>query len=273
MQTPFVLISGGLGNQMFQYAFLLALRAKGIRAGMDLMPYRWKQEHNGYELERVFGINEKCAPYSLWHKYYYIFLKKYCKKKVLSDYLSFYPQAFEKGIVFYDGFWQFYSYFKDCEEDVRKAFVFQGIDAENLELAKEMQSVNSVSIHFRRGDYLNIPRLQVCDDAYYKNAMNHVKKQVGSPIFYVFSNDVAWADEFMSQQSVDYKIVAGNQGADSYKDMFLMSRCRHNIIANSSFSWWGAWLNENSEKIVIAPSEWNRRVPDFHPQLESWIKI
>ena len=273
MHFSFVLFSGGLGNQMFQYAFLLALRNKGIAAQMDLMPFRWKQEHNGYELERVFGIRETYAANNLWHKYFYVFLKKYDKKKVLSDYLSYYPQAFEKGIVFYDGFWQLHSYFKDCQEDVRKAFVFQGIDNENKELAEEMKSVNSVSIHFRRGDYLKIPRLQVCDDEYYQKAMDEVGKLVKNPIYYVFSNDVAWADEFMGKLSVDYKIVANNQGADSYKDMFLMSQCKHNIIANSSFSWWGAWLNENMEKIVIAPSEWNRRVPDFHPQLERWIKI
>ena len=271
MQTSYVLFSGGLGNQMFQYAFLLALRNKGIDAQMDLMPFRWKQEHNGYELERVFGIKEEYVTESLWHKYHYILLKKYCKKKVLTDYLSYYPQAFEKGIVFYDGFWQLHSYFKDCEDDVRKAFTFQGVDEENLSLAEEMKSANSVSIHFRRGDYLKIPRLQVCDEEYYQKAMGEIGKLVKSPIYYVFSNDAEWSEQFMGGFSVNFKIVANNQGADSYKDMFLMSQCRHNIIANSSFSWWGAWLNENSEKIVIAPSEWNRRVPDFHPQLESWI--
>ena len=270
METSFVLISGGLGNQMFQYAFVLALRSKGIRAQMDLMPFNWKQEHNGYELERVFGVKEDCVSGSFWHKYYYIFLKKYCKKKVLVDYLSYYPQAFEKGIIFYDGFWQLHSYFKDCENEVRKAFVFQGVDDENMELAKEMNSVNSVSIHFRRGDYLKIPRLQVCDDEYYKKAISYVGGYVKNPVYYVFSNDVEWSENFMRGFSVEFKVIDNNQGADSYKDMFLMSQCKHNIIANSSFSWWGAWLNDNVDKIVVAPNEWNKRVPDFHPQLESW---
>ena len=273
MQTPYVLFSGGLGNQMFQYAFLLALRDKGIKAKMDLMPFCWKQEHNGYELERVFGIKEEYVTKSLWHKYHYILLKKYRKKKVLTDYLSYYPQAFEKGIVFYDGFWQLHSYFKDCEDDVRKAFTFQNIDGENMSLAEEMRSANSVSIHFRRGDYLQIPRLQVCDEVYYRKTIDYILEKVDNPVFYVFSNDVEWSEQFMGGFSVDFKIVENNQGADSYKDMFLMSQCKHNIIANSSFSWWGAWLNQHPDKIVVAPNDWNKRVPDFHPQLESWIKF
>ena len=267
----YVLFSGGLGNQMFQYAFLLALRKKGIHAKMDLMPFEWEKVHNGFELDKVFGIHEDHVSESFLHKYYYIFLKKFLPKKVFQDYMQYYPQVFDQGIVFYDGFWQWYIYFKHCEKEVRDAFDFKGIDDRNLAIKNQMHRESSVSIHFRRGDYLQIPRLMVCDDIYYKNAIGYIIEHVDNPVFYVFSNDVEWSRGFMENLHVQYKVVDFNQGKDSYKDMFLMSQCKHNIIANSSFSWWGAWLNQNSDKIVVAPKEWNRRVPNFHPQLDSWI--
>jgi len=270
MKQSYVLFSGGLGNQMFQYAFLLALRKKGIRAKMDLMPFEWENVHNGFELEKVLGIHEDYVSESVLHKYYFLFLKKYCPKKVIQDYLAYYPQVFNRGIVFYDGFWQWHPYFKDCEKEVRQAFTFKGIDERNSNVAEEMHRETSVSIHFRRGDYLNIPRLMVCDDAYYKNAINYIIEHVDNPVFYVFSNDVEWSREFMKNLHVRFEVMDFNQGKDSYKDMFLMSQCKHNIIANSSFSWWGAWLNKNPDQIVVSPKEWNRRVPEFHPQLDSW---
>lgn len=269
----YVLISGGLGNQMFQYAFVLSMRQRGINVVPDLMPYKWDNPHNGYELERVFGLKEDYASYNLIHKYSYVLLKRIKSKRVLVDYLDYLPQVFQQRFTFYDGFWQLERYFHDCEDEVRKAFTFKNVDNHNMEMGSQMKSVNSVSIHFRRGDYLKIPRLMVCDDAYYKNAINFIIEHVENPVFYVFSNDVEWSREFMENLHVRFEVMDFNQGKDSYKDMFLMSQCKHNIIANSSFSWWGAYLNSFPPKIVVSPKEWNRRVSTFHPQLDDWITL
>ena len=197
----YVLISGGLGNQMFQYAFLLSLKAKGYDAVMDLMPYQWEKAHNGYELDRVFGISENMNC-SSFHKYLYVFLKKIKSKYILSDYLDYYDDETLKNRLFYDGFWQIEKYFHDLEDEVRKAFTFKNIDSRNIEVVNQMRKENAVSVHFRRGDYLTIPRLMVCDDEYYKKSISYIKENIPSPMFYVFSNDIEWSDGFMRELHV-----------------------------------------------------------------------
>ena len=237
------------------------------------MLYRWDNPHNGYELERVFGIKEKCASFNLFHKYSYVLLKRLKSKQVLVDYLDYLPQALQQKFTYYDGFWQWERYFHDCQNEVKNAFTFKVIDNQNMELGAQMKCENSISIHFRRGDYLNLPRLMVCDDDYYNSAISYMLEHVENPMFYVFSNDTKWSDDFMKKLQVPYRIIDFNQGQNSYRDMYLMTQCKHNIIANSSFSWWGAYLNSCSQKIVVSPKEWNRRVPSFHPQLDGWVKF
>ena len=133
-----------------------------------------------------------------------------------------------------------------------------------------MQSCNSVSIHIRRGDYLNIPNYCVCDEGYYRHAIKHICENVDKPVFYVFSNEPDWCESFMQQFGVVFKIINWNQRGDSYQDMYLMTQCKHNIIANSTFSWWGAWLNSQSDKIVVTPRAWfknnnyNINCPGWH---------
>ena len=121
-----------------------------------------------------------------------------------------------------------------------------------------MESRESVSIHIRRGDYLKYPFFQVCDPPYFKRAIEFIRSEVENPFFYVFSDDLEWSADFMKDTGADYQIVDHNRGKDSYKDMYLMTRCHHNIIANSSFSWWGAWLVDYRDKIVVRPNGWIR---------------
>ena len=111
-------------------------------------------------------------------------------------------------------------------------------------------------MHIRRGDYLNYSYLQnICTLEYYKKAMQYFRERhPGEAEFYIFTNDFLWAEEHFSDE--DCHFVKGNFGQDSFRDMQLMSLCRHNIVANSSFSWWGAWLNQNPDKTVIAPEQW-----------------
>jgi hypothetical protein len=146
------------------------------------------------------------------------------------------------------------------------------------EIINEIMDTNSVSLHVRRGDYLINPRakqlLVVCDAEYYLKSVEIMSSKVERPHFYIFSDDIKWAKENIIMP-FKTTFVGENGPRKSYEDLRLMSLCKHNIIANSSFSWWGAWLNENPNKIVIAPKQWFRSsekdTKDLIP--ESWLKI
>ena len=138
-----------------------------------------------------------------------------------------------------------------------------------------MQLNNSVSIHVRRGDYLNGYYFEtlgkICDIDYYKRAIALINKEVNDPYFYIFSDDPGYVAENLKIENATY--VDFNRGRDSWQDMYLMSQCKHNIIANSTFSWWGAWLNTNLNKIVIAPNRWFANMDNDEIVLPEWIRL
>ena len=163
----------------------------------------------------------------------------------------------DKNILF--GYFANNRIFIDCRDELLKEFSFKHQpDKNNKALIAKMQNSESVSVHIRRGDYLTATNEGVFyhpSVQWYRNAMQEITKLVNRPAFYFFSDDIAWVKE----QFADVKNAAFvdiNHGADSYNDMRLMSICKHNIIANSTFSWWGAWLNPNPNKIVIAPGKY-----------------
>ncbi|HQS38500.1 MAG TPA: alpha-1,2-fucosyltransferase, partial [Methylotenera sp.] len=162
-------------------------------------------------------------------------------------------------------------------EQIRKDFTFKlALSVKNSAIIEQISQVNAVSLHVRRGDYVTNAKnafIGVCSLEYYRKAVEYVKNQVDKPVFFVFSDDIEWVK---SNLPIDFPCfyIDHNHGIESFNDMRLMSHCKHHIIANSSFSWWGAWLNANSEKIVIAPQQWfanNTNVNDLLP--ESWIKL
>ena len=154
-------------------------------------------------------------------------------------------------------------YFEGIENDIKKDFRFKNqLDNKNLEILNEIENSNSISIHIRRGDYMSPENYNmygcIATPTYYKKAIKVIEEKVENPTFFVFSNDMDWVKKNIQINSRVFYIDI-NSGNGSYKDMQLMSNCKHNIIANSSFSWWGAWLNENKNKIVIAPKKWINR--------------
>jgi hypothetical protein len=182
-------------------------------------------------------------------------------------------------IVYYSGYWQSEKYFENAEDIIRQQFSFNDklINEKNKALIKQYLNKNTVSIHIRRGDYVtntdaNILLGGSCDLSYYENAISYIKKNVSQPYFQFFSDDIDWVREhFIDLGNVQF--IDWNHQTDSWQDMMLMSKCKHNVIANSSFSWWGAWLNNNANKIVIAPSKWfnSHETLDIVP--ENWIRI
>ena len=178
------------------------------------------------------------------------------------------------------GYWQSYKYFESIEHIIRKEFKFPPFcKKQNHFYSKQIQESNSVAVHIRRGDFLHEKNQSVhgiCSIEYYQNAIRIISNLIANPTFFIFSDDSKWViDNF----NISYEkfIVTGNFNTNSFRDMQLMSMCKHNIIANSSFSWWGAWLNSNPSKIVIAPKNWysatelNELTEDLIPK--EWKKI
>lgn len=269
-----VRVTGGLGNQMFQYAMYKSLEKKGKLVKLDSKSfYETKKEHNGYELERIFDIKPNKPTKEDLEKFdennISTLLK--IKRKLFGDKKFVYDTkeyVFNKDVYklknsYLNGYWQSIKYFEGIENDIKKDFRFKNqLDNKNLEILNEIENSNSISIHIRRGDYMSPENYNmygcIATPTYYKKAIKVIEEKVENPTFFVFSNDMDWVKKNIQINSRVFYIDI-NSGNGSYKDMQLMSNCKHNIIANSSFSWWGAWLNENKNKIVVAPKKWINR--------------
>lgn len=256
-----VYLSGGLGNQMFQYAFYLSMKQRGIPCVLDASLFLVSRAHNGFELSDVFDIKDEVFIAPKWVGRGYLLYKKWlsAKKDVFNEQIFNYCEdAYDSSCTFYEGCWLNELYLNGIEELIRSRFVFNHLSDETINKAKELRSENSVSLHIRRGDYLNISYYNVCDERYYTRSIDYIKDHIENPIIFVFSDDPEWSKRFMSRFNIPYQIISINSGKDAYQDMYLMSQCKAHIIANSTFSWWGAWLNNKDEKIVVGPSVWTR---------------
>lgn len=294
-------IIGGLGNQMFQYAFALALQEKHkdeiVKIDTShfnyifIKKYKSANLHNGYEIEKVFPNAHitHATPWDLlkltWYipnyvlsrvvrKLFPIRKKEYIQRS--SDIFSFNEEIFNaKGDGYYEGVWQAIGYHKDIQDKIQEVFLHPEPNDYNAELIKQISESNSVGVHVRRGDYLSAPEFNgICDLEYYKKGIAEILSNGKQHRFYVFSNDIPWCKEniepLVSENEVVY--VNGNTGENSCWDMFLMTYCKNLIIANSSFSWWGAFLNKKATK-VVAPYPWVNREGKIENYCEEWIKI
>ena len=183
------------------------------------------------------------------------------------------------GNYYLAGLWQTEKYFSDYTEIIKNSFEFKPFTNErNILLSKEMSQVESVAIHIRKGaDYEKKIVRGTCDINYYNNAIAYILKRIKNPHFYIFTDNKKWVIENI--KDINYTLIDWNpiSGAENYLDMQLMSCCKHNIIANSTYSWWGAWLNNNLNKIVICPENWYNSKSTYFNTLDlipdNWIKI
>ncbi|HWV74314.1 MAG TPA: alpha-1,2-fucosyltransferase, partial [Pseudosphingobacterium sp.] len=177
----------------------------------------------------------------------------------------------------YWGYWQHHKYFADVADQLLEDFRFsEPVDLKNKTLLQEINAnEESVAIHVRRGDYLTDPYLGgLVDIEYFEKGIALIRERLKNPKFYVFSDDISWCKQYLNLHEAVF--IDWNKGNDSYRDMQLMSLCKHAIISNSSFSWWAAWLNRNFAKIIIVPKVWYRssNVADteqMHPR--EWIRF
>lgn len=280
-------IKSGLGNQMFQYALYKKLEKYNSKLDIYTSYEMNPNQHNGYELENVFKLQPNIANreeinrlsdnnnslLSRIRRKYWKIKKTHINEKTEFKYDE---NIFKNKNVYLDGYWQSIEYFKDIEVELRNDFKFKyELDSKNKEILDKIKNSNSVSIHIRRGDYISERYINVfgniATNEYYLKAIEIINKKVDNPTFYIFSNDIEWVKENLKIDGI-VEYIDINSGRDSYKDMQLMSNCKHNIIANSSFSWWGAWLNNNKNKLIIAPKKWINRVDINSDEIELFYK-
>lgn len=276
---------GGIGNQMFQYACGLAVAQKhnvplklDLR-GFDQQKLRRPSLHHfnisapaaaPSELPDVAQIGSRLV--RLWPRWY-----RPKGLKIIRDYLTgFDGKVFSQGSNLYlDGYWQREKYFISVVDTIRREFTLRAaLDPVNQNIVDSMGQEQSVSVHVRRGDYLANTLYATCTLDYYRRAIDYLHARHSHLKLYIFSDDPDWVQTNLNA-NLPLTFVTNNQGIDDYKDLILMSRCKHHIIANSSFSWWGAWLSTDPTGIVIAPNAWYTKASmntgDLVP--ENWIQL
>lgn len=282
-------IHGGLGNQMFQYA---AGRALALRNDADLVldlryfedevPYGFGLPHFAARFREARAEELPPHPkrqrlrYALWRTL------KLKPRLVREKGLGFNENVIAtRAPAYLHGYWQSERYFADVVETIRAELtVTAPPSAENAAMMARIRSGPSLSLHVRRGDYASDPAILaahgLCSPDYYVQAVRAVTERSGAaPVIYVFSDDPDWADANLAFDDAELVVVRGNSSETSYEDMRLMSACDHHIAANSSFSWWGAWLDPSPDKIVVAPKRWF-----VHPQMSNpdicppgWVRL
>ncbi len=270
-------LNSQLGNQMFQYALYRKLKTLGKHVKLDFRYYESHPEHYGLnifdihphiatpkEITRVKDANRnyvaRCRR-KLFGKRQTMF------SEIESHSLPFRAEIFNLTHAYIDGYWQTEKYFADIRPILLKEFAFPTVtDNQNRLIVERINATTSISLHIRRGDYIG--GFPLMTPEYYHSAINYFQQKFENVCFFIFSNDMSWAKANINCHQSYF--VDWNTGIDSWKDMYLMTQCRHNIIANSSFSWWGAWLNQHKDSEVVAPATWfyHQETPDIY--CENW---
>lgn len=286
-------LTGGLGNQMFQYA---AGRSLALRLGTELVLNLWNLgRHSPNATPRSYALGPFRIRADLRRRVisHRPLRKERSAHGIVRDRVRNAVARFrilEEGPsglcseffsaqdwTLLDGFWQSPAYFADHESRIREEFAFRVPPAgRTADLLGQIASTNSVSVHVRRGDYVTneyvSTRMGALDEPYYRRAIDTIAEQSTGIHLFVFSDDLSWCREHLNGPWP----VTFASGAPA-DDLRLMSACRHHVIANSSFSWWGAWLDPRPDKLVVAPKEWFRNDPRradlIIPADWSWIRI
>jgi hypothetical protein len=278
---------GGLGNQLCQYALYEKLKSLGKDVKLDLYAYKtlvsedkeWRQ----LELDWLDGLKyETCTDGErIMFLDSDMKLSSRIRRKILGrnslkldDTGEYMPEILSQDNVYLYGYWECERYYNDIMPLLQEKINFPpSSNPKNDDIIKKMESENSVSIHIRRQDYLTVASgkryMGICTDDYYKNAMKYIENINSNAVYYVFSDDVEYAKTYFDKENMH--VIDWNKGKESMYDMELMSHCKHNICANSTFSIWGARLNTNPDKIMIRPLKHdNYEIVDIEKTHENW---
>lgn len=287
-----VRLKGGLGNQMFQYAAALSLAVRHHTSVKFDLSYLDDPALKGLHASRGFALG--CfslkasfatakdlrrfrGPFTRLDK---IRRRLFRHARILEKRRGYDPELFKasSGHSFLDGYFQSEAYFRGISPLIRKEFtLLSSLPPEQLTMAGTISLCQAVSVHVRRDDYEKNPEVRsyhgLCSTDYYREASGLIRTRCPQAVFFIFSDDVKWCRDNLGFLSPFHLVSPSLR--EPGRDIILMSQCRHHIIANSSFSWWGAWLNPRPDKIVVAPSPWYADgAPDGDALMpETWIPL
>lgn len=283
-----VKIHGGLGNQMFQYAMgRRTALANNVELKLDL---NWFDDFgastprtfvlNKFNIQGTVASNDEILRFLQWETR----LGKRLCGMIPVGWRRYIREPFRKPFdprllsvcsdVYLDGYWADEKYFADMSDVIRNDFVLIDYDMRDKKLENRLGTTNSVSIHVRRGDYTSLNDVVNLNSIYYNDAIDTVNAKNSNCEYYVFSDDIEWVKLNINFKcKVDY--VTHPKDSNPNYEMLLMSMCKHNITANSTFSWWGAWLNNNPEKIVVTPEKWfkTKTYGTYCNTPKDWIRL
>ena len=290
-----VRLLGGLGNQMFQYAAARRLAlAHDVPLKLDISWFAHAADRayalHALNIQEAFATPEEVGEirgpstrgiprvlFRLRRRFKIGYDWTWIHERTLSPAD---PRVFHaRARTYLDGYWQSEKYFSDVEDTIRREFTSRDrLDAGTREILDRMATAQSVSVHVRRGDYVSHPRASrarsVCTPSYYQRCVAYLAERLGHLHLFVFSDDPDWV---AANLRFEYPttLVSTVPARPEHEDLRLMSACRHHIIANSSFSWWGAWLNPHHDQLVLAPRRWmnDARVDDRDVVPARWIKV
>ena len=262
-------LTGGLGNQLFQYALgrhIAYIHNTDLKLDVSIYENDPKRHYSllPFNIKSIIAQTDEISNLNI------------VKEKAFS---------FDENILktpndsYLDGYWQSEKYFKDILETIKKEISLKDKFSDKIEkIAENIKNTSSISIHIRRGDYIKEAKTNAfhgtCSNEYYIKGVKKISESIENPTIFVFSDDIKWCQDNLSF-SYPTIFINENNSIKDYEEIILMSLCKHNIIANSSFSWWGAWLNNNPKKIVIAPKRWfaNDKIDSSDIIPLSWIKM
>lgn len=302
-------MSGGLGNQMFQYALYRKLKSLGKEVKFDDIN-EYRDDNAKPIMLAVFGIEITRATWDEINAFTdgSMDFTKRLRRRIFGrraiEYREegFYdPQVLSFDSMYLRGGFQSERYFADIKEEIRGIYRFPALETMHLpdklyqitmDCLVQIQSTNAVSIHIRRSDSRQNEELYegICTEKYYDGAVRYLLKKHPDAVFYIFSNEPKWVKnwvdglienqitEDMSGREIEavagkFVMIEANTEYTAYLDMYLMTKCRHNILCNSSFSWWGAWLNEYENKIVVAPDRWMNHTDSMDVYTDDMILV
>ncbi len=283
----------GLGNQLFQYAYAKALQLRqNENVYLDFSAYnnRSYDPKRTHRFQQLSNFRITLKEYKDINKYYFFLNEKslldqcikYMSEKEMFPYkyfseknVKFKPELLRvRGNYYLQGWFQNEKYFKDYEDIIRKEIRLKHKIRIDNELREILKNFNTVAVHIRRGDYKR--HGGILSKEYYNKAIEQMNRLIENPLYCIFSDEIEWVEKNMG--FADKCIYVNKKHKlTSYEELIVMSHCKHDIIANSTYSWWGAWLNSNKDKIVIGPREWFLSKDDTNSGLnimpESWIKL
>lgn len=289
LKMRYIKIIGGLGNQLFQYSFAYYIYKKNKRTKLDISEYNYYTLHK-FLLNR-FRINLKYANHKETKKFYLfknILISYYLRAislklyrflhKFLNSSSVIYEKNFDKRKILsetlFDGYWQNLKYLEENKKILKKQFQLKNISNLHRKFLKQLSNKkNSVAIHIRiYRNHRNEKNFHGnVSSEYILKAIKKIEAQIENPHYFIFSNSKDWFIKNINMNEKNFQIIHGYK---DYEDLISISKCKHQIISNSTFGWWGAWLNENPNKIVIAPKKWFKKRKNIKNFIsKNWLQI